>query len=131
MMTMNQEIFDNIKGWVENNSQAHYTDGGLYLYETVDKTELLDEMDRIMTESLTKRQNMIIVEVTEWISVDTRLPSFTGDYLVTDGNNQMVARFDLNHWWEFYGCNAYWDGSDVTHWAQLLPSPQTTKPKDI
>lgn len=70
MMTMNQEMFDNLKEWVENNSQAHYTDGGLYLYETVDKTELLDEIDRMMTESITKRQNMIIVETTEWMALN-------------------------------------------------------------
>ena len=70
MMTMNQEMFDNLKEWVEKNSQAHYTDGGLYLYETVDKTELLDEIDRMMTESITKRQNMIIVETTEWMALN-------------------------------------------------------------
>lgn len=84
---MNQETFDNIKEWIENNSQTHYTDGGLYLYESVDKYQLLDEMDRIMIESPIKHQDIMIVKYNEM-----ELAEIVNEYRGTNINAETFAK---------------------------------------
>jgi hypothetical protein len=58
-----------------------------------------------------------------WISVTDRLPIKGGEYLVTDGASQMVARFDSSGVWDFYDNNTWWYSDDVTHWMPLIKSP--------
>jgi hypothetical protein len=58
-----------------------------------------------------------------WISVEDRLPTKGGDYLVTDGVSQMVARLHLSGVWDFFDNHVWWHSNHVTHWMPLIESP--------
>lgn len=60
----------------------------------------------------------------EWISVDDRMPTVCGDYLVTDGDAQMVASMNLSGVFDFFENSKFWEHENVTHWMPLPELPQ-------
>lgn len=62
--------------------------------------------------------------MSKWISVKDRLPEKELDYLVTDGNDQMVAAFIIKYRiWDFFR-NTFWESEEVTHWMPLPEPPK-------
>ena len=72
---------------------------------------------------------------TEWVSVEERLPEFSGTYLVAvsglgdDGENyigSLPADWSPNdkHWHDLRG----WGHNEVTHWMTLPSAPEGKKP---
>ena len=59
-----------------------------------------------------------------WISVKDRLPTTCGDYLVTDGESQMVAHSNLSGVWDFFDNHEWWQDEQVTHWMPLPKLPE-------
>ena len=66
--------------------------------------------------------------MSEWISVDKRLPDEQKEYLVfipgEYKNNIMVARFAFNHRTGWRGAQAHSAIEDVTHWMELPEEPE-------